>query len=131
MFDVSSSAGRVCSYFDPYGRVYHVERDIGDGTLRNAEWTGRNSAGDVEELDTFYAPGKSAYVAAFYGYDCMGNRIASTNEIGNVVMRTCDADGRVTSESGDTYPLVFGYDSSGRRTALSTTRDGVNFDVTS
>ena len=131
VFDVSSSAGRVCSYFDPYGRVYHVERDIGDGTLRNAEWTGRNGAGDVEELDTFYAPGKSAYVAAFYGYDCMGNRIASTNEIGNVVMRTCDADGRVTSESGDTYPLVFGYDSSGRRTALSTTRDGVNFDVTS
>jgi len=65
-----------------------------------------------------------------YAYDLLGNRIATTDAHGNTIFRTYDPFGRVTAEWGATYPVRYTYDTAGRRTSLSTTRDGMTWDTT-
>lgn len=63
-------------------------------------------------------------------YDVFGNRISATNALGSVTSTSFDADNRPSSASGATYPIRQGYDAEGRRTNLSTTRDGQVWDET-
>ena len=65
-----------------------------------------------------------------YAYDMLGNRVATTDALGNTVFRTCDPLGHVIAEWGATYPVRHAYDTQGRRTSLSTTRDGTTWDTT-
>ena len=120
-FETTSPAGTARSFFDPYGRVFYTERDG-----RSVDWIGR---GDVVEYDTFHARGDGVY-AEFYGYDSSGNRIAATNALGAVTVCAYDAAGRPVESGGAAYPVRHGYDTAGRRTSLSTTRDGAAWDAT-
>ena len=123
-FESISPAGTTRSFFDPYGRVFYTERDG-----RSVDWIGRDDVGDVVEYDTFHARGDSIY-AEFYGYDSSGNRIAATNALGAVTACAYDAAGRPVESGGAAYPVRHGYDTAGRRTSLSTTRDGAAWDAT-
>ena len=96
---------------------------------RSIDWIGRNDFGDVEEYDTFHSEG-NAYYAEFYGYDSFGNRIAATNALGAVTSSAYDAANRIAESSGAVYPVRYGYDTEGRRTGLSTTRNGNEWDAT-
>ena len=49
---------------------------------------------------------------------------------GNTVFRVYDPFGQITAEWGATYPVRYTYDTQGRRTSLSTTRDGTTWDTT-
>ncbi len=53
-----------------------------------------------------------------------------TDALGNAVFRSFDPFGNVVEEWGATYPVRYTYDSAGRRTSLSTTRDGACWDTT-
>ena len=66
-----------------------------------------------------------------YAYDKLGNRVETTDALGNTVFRSYDPFGNIISECGATYPVRYTYDTQSRRTSLSTTRDGVTWDVTS
>jgi len=49
---------------------------------------------------------------------------------GTTTFSSYDLFGRVVSEDGATYPVRYTYDTEGRRTSLSTTRDGSTWDTT-
>jgi len=115
--------------FDPYGQVYYSERDGGSGRL-HYKWYGFTNTGDVEEEDTFYSSAWSQHHAVFSGFDAFGNCVSTLDPMTNTTTRSYDADGRVVSEAGATYPLQKGYDTSGRMTSLRTTRDGNTWDET-
>ena len=70
------------------------------------------------------------YTTESYAYDMLGNRIATTDAHGNTVFRTYDPLGNLAAEWGATYPVRYTYDTQGRRTSLSTTRDGTTWDTT-
>ena len=52
----------------------------------------------------------------------LGNRIATTDALGNTTYRTYDPLGNLTAEWGATYPVRYTYDTAGRRTSLTTFR---------
>jgi YD repeat-containing protein len=59
-----------------------------------------------------------------YAYDMLGNRVATTDALGNAVYKAFDPFGNLLSEWGATYPVRYTYDTQNRRISLSTTRDG-------
>ena len=118
-------------YLDYFGWVYYVKWTPPDGGVpRKLKWYERNSFGDVIEEGTFRSNSSSSIVSRYSVYDAFGNCIAATNELGKVVLRSYDSEGRVVSECGDAYPFGFGYDSAGRRTSLRTTRNNEDWDET-
>ena len=70
------------------------------------------------------------YTTETYAYDMLGNRIATTDALGNTIFKSYDPFGNVIVEDGATYPVRYTYDTAGRRTSLSTTRDGTTWDTT-
>ena len=124
VIETTTSAGTATSFFDPYGRAFYTEKDG-----RSVDWIGRNNYGDVEEYDTFHSAG-NAYYAEFYGYDSFGNRIVATNALGAVTVSAYDAVHRLAETGGTVYPSRYNYDTDGRRTGLSTTRNGSVWDAT-
>ena len=60
----------------------------------------------------------------------MSLAVIARAEIGGVVTTSYDPRGNVTAVDGATYPLRMEYDLKGRRTALTTTRDGESWDET-
>ena len=115
--ETESAAGKEYFFFDPYGRVFYTEKDG-----RSVDWIGRNDYGDVVEYDAFHSSGDNVY-AEFYGYDSFGNLIVATNALGAVTFSAYDADNRHVESGGAVYPVRYGYDTSGRRTSLTTFRD--------
>ena len=57
-----------------------------------------------------------------YAYDLLGNRIATTDALGNTTFKSYDPLGNLTAEWGATYPVRYTYDSQSRRTSLTTFR---------
>lgn len=64
------------------------------------------------------------------GFDGQGRAVSRTDALSNTVFTAYDSLGQTLSLSGATYPVTYGYDTAGRMTALSTTRDGVELDTT-
>ena len=99
----------------------------------NRQLTNAKSAKN-DEFYTQYA--KSTYtngtdtITEFYDYDMFGNRIATTDALGNAIYKSYDPFGSVVAEWVATYPVRYAYDTQGRRTSLSTTRDGDTWDTT-
>lgn len=123
-YETTTEAGTTSNFFDPYGRVFYTEKDG-----RSVEWIGRNDFGDIIEYDTFYAKGNNLY-AEFYGYDSFGNRNIVTNALGAATSSAYDLAQRLAETGGAVYPVRFAYDIESRRTDLSTTHDGINWDTT-
>jgi len=97
------------------------------GILPVASFT-YSPAGDLLATHTY--TNDTDYITETYAYDMLGNRIATTDAFGNTIHRTYDPFGRILSEWGATYPVRYTYDTQGRRTSLSTTRDGTSWDTT-
>ena len=62
------------------------------------------------------------YTTESYAYDMLGNRIATTDAHGNTIYKSYDPLGYVVAEWGATYPMLYTYDTQGRRTSLTTFR---------
>ncbi|MBQ6923935.1 MAG: RHS repeat protein [Kiritimatiellae bacterium] len=118
------ASGETRYYYDPYGRHYFTERSIpGDSKRYRIARTEFNAAGDITCEDVFYIANLN-FSSTYHGYDCRGNRIATTNALGGVERRAYDALGRPVAVWGSAArPTLYGYDTQGRRTSLSTTRD--------
>ena len=85
----STNAYRVTqNYFDPFGRVFHTKRD----GLR-ASWTGRDDVCDAVEEDVFRSYLTTS--GTLHGHDRFGNRVATTNALGDAVRFAYDANRRL------------------------------------
>jgi RHS repeat-associated protein len=127
--ETSTDGGRNF-FFDPYGRVFYTERRPSVSSAWLSEtWLGFNDFGDVAEHDAFIASG-STYAITSYAFDAFGHETVRVDALGNAVTNTYDALGRCVATSGATYPVTHGFDTAGRATALSTTRDGGVWDST-
>ena len=115
--------------YDELGRVVREERTRGGSAERlPVQERAYNDFGDeVANLQYTNAVGG---VAERFAYDAAGRRTAATNALGEATATVYDGAGRVVAESGATYPVRYGYDTEGRRTSMSTTRDGVSWDET-
>lgn len=58
-----------------------------------------------------------------YGYDVMGQTVAVTNALGNVVNYEYDLRGNKTYEGGATYPVRYTYDVFGNKVSMTTYRN--------
>lgn len=123
--------GHYRNFFDPWGRVFLVQRTKSDGSGLDYYRSTDYDAHDRETVwyDMVGDVPSSAY-RRWSGYDCRGNLVAVTNDLKDVVSYAYDGENRLVEESGDTYRVRYAYDTAGRRTLLETTRDGVVFDRT-
>ena len=122
VLSVSSPDGDTSYAYDPLGRTVRAAR--GEGVVERDY----DAAGDVVRLRT--RTGGESFAEESYAYDAFGNRVVETNALGDVTTTAYDAMGNVVEVSGAAYPVRYGYDTEGRRTLLSTTRDGTIWDVT-
>ncbi len=123
LIETIDSTGRTRHFFDPYGRAFFK-------TLNNrrVDAYGRNDCGDIEEYAVFRA--KVDWLSDLHAYDIFGNPIGTTNALGDTTFFAYDAANRLVVTGGAAYPALYAYDAHGRRTGLSTTRDGVSWDTT-
>ena len=116
------------SSYDAFGRVAETRRVIGNSSPLPVQAFDYTPCGDLLATHTY--TNETDAITESYAYDTQGNRTATTNALGDVVLRICDPFGRVIAEDGATYPVRYTYDTEGRRTSLSTTRDGTTWDTT-
>ena len=117
------------SAYDALGRVIVTSRQIGrDALVASVQSFDYSLVGDLLAKHT-YTNGTDI-ITETYAYDNLGNRIATIDALGNTIFKSYDAVGNVIAEDGATYPVRQTYDTQGRRTSLSTTRDGVTWDTT-
>ena len=111
---------------DAFGREAVKVRVRDDRPLQQFVY---NPFGDLIEMLT--CTNDWEMISESYAYDMFGNRIATTDALGNTVYKSYDPFGHVVAEWGATYPVRYTYDTAGRRTSLSTTRNGTTWDTTS
>ena len=116
------------SSYDAFGRVAETRRVIGNSSPLPVQSFDYTPCGDLLATHTY--TNETGAITESYAYDMQGNRTATTNALGDVVLRICDPFERVVAEDGATYPVRYTYDTDGRRTSLSTTRDGETWDAT-
>ena len=122
--ETSGADGTRHFSYDALGRNVLVSRD--DGQVVSAyEY---DTAGDLVAEHTY--TNTDSFATERYGYDAFGRRVLEVDALGGAVTTRYDAVGNVLERSGCTQPARFTYDTSGRRTSLSTTRDGIIWDVT-
>ncbi len=131
--EIAAPSGKMRNEYDALGRIVRILRsgippEEDSQTFVPVEENEYNGTGDVVCRRVFTNAVET--VAETHAYDMLGNRIATTDALSNTVSRTFDPFGRVLSEAGATYPVRFTYDTAGRRTSLSTTRDGETWDTT-
>ena len=127
---LSSETGGTTTFssYDAFGRVAETGRSIGNSSPMPVQSFDYSPCGDL--LATYTYTNDTDTITESYVCDMQGNRTATTNVLGDVVIRSYDPFGRVVAEDDATYPVRCAYDTAGRRTALSTTRDGSTWDTT-
>lgn len=110
------------------GRTTSVLRQEEDDEIVKEERFGYDAC-DRLVLESVYTNG-AAWVTKGYAYDAFGRIVGETDAEGNAVTTAYDALDAVTAVGGAANPERYGYDSSGRRTSLKTTRNGAHWDET-
>lgn len=128
VIDVQTAEGTTANCYDAFGRVAAVVSIRPDGTTNQVSRTSYTAAGDVASVEVYTNGVLSARET--YDYNALGQCVAVTNAAGHSTHRTYDPFGNVLSEEGATSPVRYAYDTSGRRTAMWTTRDGQTWDET-
>ena len=119
----------IANAYDAFGRVSSTTRTIGESDPAPHQFFDYAPCGDLLATHTY--TNDTDYVTESYISDALGRRVAMTDALCNVVYRSYDPQGNVTAEGGATYPVRQTYDTAGRRTSLSTTRDnGATWDTT-
>jgi YD repeat-containing protein len=87
----------------------------------------------ISQITAYDALGRVAYTEDAAGHrttfaydDATGQRIATTNALGQATHSAYDPQGRLLATWGATYPVAYEYDHFGRMTAMATTRDNTN-----
>ena len=122
--ETSGANGTRFFSYDALGRNVLVSR--GDAQVVSAYEYG--ASGDLVAEHTY--TNADSFATERYGYDAFGRRVLSVDALGGAVTTRYDAVGNVIERYGATQPVRFAYDTAGRRTSLSTTRDGIIWDVT-
>ena len=128
LLSAETGGATTFSPYDAFGRVAETGRSIGNSSPLPVQAFDYASCGDLLAMHTY--TNETGAIAESYACDMQGNRTATTNALGDVVFRSCDPFSRVVAEWGATYPVRYTYDTAGRRTSLSTTRDGSTWDTT-
>ncbi len=81
---------------------------IGEAALLPLQSYTYSPAGDLLATDTY--TNNADYTTETYAYDMLGNRIATTDALGNTTYRTYDPLGNLTAEWGATNPVRYNYD---------------------
>jgi RHS repeat-associated protein len=112
--------------YDGFGRAVSRAVTNAAGTV-SATAVVYDTLGNAVTNETAYG---SLTAVTATAYDSQGRAVSQTDALGNAVFTTYDNLGQVLGQSGATYPVAYGYDTAGRMTALSTTRDGETWDTT-
>ena len=121
----SNSVGGVSTAGDAVGN------DRGTGVLFADQGSCQchdSVAGDLVSEHVY--TGWDAFVTERYGYDVFGRQVFAADALGGAVTTRYDVVGNVVERLGSTQPVRYAYDTAGRCTSLSTTRDGIIWDVT-
>ena len=119
-----AGGSRVFSY-DALGRNVLVSRE---GGVRESAYE-YSLSGDVVAVHSY--TNADAFASTLFGYDSLGRRVYEENALGGAVTTRYDSVGNVVEKSGAVTPVRYEYDTSGRCTSLSTTRNGIIWDMTS
>ena len=125
----SATSGSTYNTYNALGRIVLESRELPGEDERPACAFEYTPAGDLLAAHTY--TNAADFSTETYSYDNLGNRTETTDALGNTVYKSYDPSGNVIAEWGATYPVRYTYDTQSRRTSLSTTRDGVTWDVTS
>ena len=138
LLSTEASGETTFNSYDAFARVAATSRTgcqsvqvgspIGEAALLPLQSYDYSPCGDLLATHTY--TNDTDYTTETYAYDLLGNRIATTDAHGNTIYKSFDPLGNVTAEWGATYPVRYAYDTQGRRTSLSTTRDGTSWDTT-
>lgn len=122
--ETSGNGGAHLLSYDAFGRNVAVSRQNG---LRERAYEYDSSGGLVAAHSYTNA---DSIVTERYGYDSFGRKTIVVDALGGAVTTRYDVVGNVLERSGAVQPARYTYDTAGRRTSLSTTRDGIIWDVT-
>ena len=106
--------------YDAFARVVATSRTIGEAALSPLQTFTYSPAGDLLATHTY--TNDTDFTTESYDYDMLGNRIATTDALGNTIFKSYDPLGQVIAEWGATYPVLYTYDTQGHRTSLTTFR---------
>ena len=120
---------------DGLGRRYTSMRSSSsnrDAKGYTIDYIGYGRTGDIDFELSGYKDGMKPYLWTDYARDTHGRVVNTTNHIGGVSTRAYDGMGRLAGRGGPAdFPSQVTYDALGRRTSLSTTRNGSAWDTTS
>ena len=128
VFASETSGSVISNSYDALGRIVSTSRKIGQG--ESLPYQSFDYAANNDLLATHTYTNFTEIITESYVYDKLGNRIETTDALGNTIFRSYDPFGNITTEWGATYPVRYTYDTQNRLTSLATTRDGVTWDVT-
>jgi RHS repeat-associated protein len=112
-----TSTGIVSSRaYDALGRIVSTTDGRGNTSTYEYDTFGRQVAESRGN-------GASSPFRTTYAYDALGRQIAVTNALDHATYTDYDAEGRIVSTWGATYPVTYAYDAHGRMTAMNTFRD--------
>ena len=124
----------VFNYFDQMGRAAYSEaRHPAAGGSLYWRWSQFDGSGNEVNYGTDYFDHDTYEYLSVTGsrtFDAFNRETSRTDALGNTVTTAYDALGRPVAATGATYPVGYEYDTAGRMTAMSTTRDGTSWDAT-
>jgi RHS repeat-associated protein len=124
----------VFNYFDQMGRAAYSEAcHPATGEPLYWRWSQFDGSGNEVNYGTDYFdhdPYEYLAVTGARTFDAFNRETSRTDALGNTVTTAYDALGRPVAATGATYPVGYEYDTAGRMTAMSTTRDGTSWDAT-
>ena len=121
---------RSVLFYDAFGRnVANVFENVATRATNRTEYIEYDISGNVVRRTVDY--GTDGVAVSTAEYDMLNQEVRRTNALGHVTETAYDGSGRPVFTGGDTYPLKVGYDTQGRKTSGSTTRDdGATWDET-
>ena len=117
----SIDGASVMSY-DALGRSVAVATLDASGATNRIDSLEYDQSGKVVRCVTDFLDGRVVVQTA--EYDMLNREVRRTDALGNETVTAYDPLGRIVSTGGDAYPILSGFDSAGRKTRGSTTRDG-------
>ena len=116
--------------YDAFGQnVFTLSENITTGATNRTEYIEYDVSGNAVRQTVDY--GADGVAVSTAEYDMLNREVRRTDALGHVTETAYDGLGRPVSVGGDTYPLKVGYDTQGRKTSSSTTRDnGTTWDET-
>ena len=91
----------ISNSFDALGRIVSTSRTIGEGESLPYQSFDYTFNGDLLATHTY--TNIADIITESYAYDMLGNRIETTDALGNAIFRSYDPFGNITAEWGATY----------------------------